>query len=467
MILEKVKTFMGDHNLIQAGDQVVVAVSGGPDSIALLHMFDRLRQGWNLEICAAHMNHKLRSEADEEEEFVRRLCLDWQIPFFARAVNVRQTAEMESKTLEEAARDCRYCFFEELRTGLGADWIATAHHQDDHAETILMHLLRGSGIRGLRGILPIKGHIIRPLLCINKEEILKYLKANKLEYRLDQSNNDSQFFRNRIRNELLPYLKEYNPSIVSNLNRLGVLVSDEQDFLEKDTEILFKQLVILQGNERAVIDNAGLLKLHPARQRRVLLRVLAELRGDFGWSALDVQMILDLSHKDGSSKKIILGRNIQVHKVYDQLVFCNTSKGRVEFCYPICIPGQIEIAATGEVYSAKIIPREGNIIKNDHIGDEIQLDYDKLEKDLFLRSRKAGDRISIPGMTGRKKVKDYFIDGKIPWQDRDQIPLITGQNQVYAIFGLLVGESARVDHTTRRVLIIRKEEEANNKFKRV
>ncbi len=463
MMFEKVKNYIGRHNLVKTGNRVVVAVSGGPDSIALLHIFDRLRQEWNLEIYAAHVNHKLRLEADEEEEFVRQVCLQWGIPFYAWAVNVRLAAETECKTLEEAARDCRYRFFEKLRTELKADLIATAHHQDDHAETILMHLIRGSGIRGLRGILPMKGFIIRPLLCINKEEILQYLDTNQLEFRIDKSNADSSFFRNRIRNELIPCLKEFNPNIVGNLNRLGMLVNDEQDFLEKDTELLFENLVTRQGDDTAVVDNTQMRKLHPARQRRLLLKVLADMKGDYGWSGLDVQKILDLSQKEGSSKKIMLGRNMRVHKIYDQLCFCCAEQQNAEFCYPIPVPGRIKISETGEVYSAEILLREQDIVKNDHIGDEIHLDYDKLEKDLFLRSRKAGDRISIPGMTGRKKVKDYFIDRKIPLQDRGRIPIIAGTHQVYAIFGLLVGASARVDQTTRRVLIIRKEAEANNK----
>ena len=211
-MLAKVLQYIKEHNLITPGDLLVAGISGGPDSMALLHILLQLRPRLNFELVAAHLNHGLRPEAAAEEEFVRDYCQARQVPFYSRRVDIEEIAVRDKKSVEEAGRNCRYQYFNELVAQLGGTRIATAHHRDDNAETVLLNIIRGSGIKGLRGIRPVNGIIIRPLLCVDKNEIETYLAENSVKYCIDLSNYSTDYLRNRIRHNLLPLLEQdYNP----------------------------------------------------------------------------------------------------------------------------------------------------------------------------------------------------------------------------------------------------------------
>ncbi|KUG05214.1 trna(ile)-lysidine synthetase [hydrocarbon metagenome] len=455
-MLQKVNDYIAKNQLFHEGAAVIAAVSGGPDSVALLHILKELVPKLGINLTAAHLNHQLRDEAGEEEEFVRSICQEWQIPFRCQVIDVRKEAADQKKGIEEAARDCRYQYFEELKQELQADYVATAHHRDDQAETILLHMLRGSGIKGLRGILPSHGYLMRPLLGVTRSDIEKYLEENLLSYRMDSSNYDLNFLRNRVRHELIPYLqKEYNPRIIENLDRLGLIAREENQAMETETDRLMRSAVLIKDQGQVVIDNKVFQKIHPAFQRRIILSALGWLQGDDGWSALDVQLIMDLNRKPGSAKKIKLRKNIWVSKVYDQLIIGIPLEINAQYCYPVRAPGSVYIQETGDTFCFAIITMEEYQKGRHH--DEIYLDHDKLAPDIFLRSRKAGDRISLPGMKGRKKIKDYFIDKKVPLIDRSRIPLLSSQDEVYAIVGHSISQKVGIDEKTTRVLVIRRE----------
>ena len=218
MTLQRVSEYINRHQLIASGELVVVGVSGGPDSVALLHMLLQLRESLGFRIHAAHVHHGLRSEADLDQDLVEAICRDWQVPYSLHRVDVAAMARKEKMSVEEAGREARYRFLEDTRQQLGGHKVATAHHRGDQAETVLLHLIQGTGALGLQGILPLRDRIIRPLLDVTQSEIMEYLQTNDLPYRIDCSNFDNNYLRNRIRWELLPFLEEsFNPAMVDVL----------------------------------------------------------------------------------------------------------------------------------------------------------------------------------------------------------------------------------------------------------
>lgn len=490
-MLNKVKKFIDKHQLIKRGDSLILAISGGPDSMALLHIMKELRGHLGLSIAAAHLNHSLREDAGAEEEMVRKQCLNWNIPFHARTVDVRNVAREEKKSLEEAGRDCRYAFFKELRAKLAANKIATAHHQDDMAETVLLHLLRGSGSKGLRGIMPGSGHLIRPLLAVNKTEIISYLKVHTIEYATDQSNDDLSFLRNRIRHSLIPALQQgYNPRIVEALNRLGETVREDNEAMEIATRRYWEQLLIKEGSDQIIIDKKNLGQLHPAYQSRIIREALFRLQGESGWEHQDVLNIKNLALKPGSSKNIRLKKGVTVNAVYEELHFCLQVPNRVSFNYAIEVPGKIyipEIASTyvfelEDVNDTGIIPlrQEGisfeseansaeisSEVKRDYsspltphaLGEIVSLDFDKLKQPLFIRSRQNGDRFYPLGIEGSKKIKDYFIDIKLPLRERNKVPILTAEDEIYALLGFKVSRLAAISPGSSKILRIGKVKE--------
>lgn len=451
-MLAKVQKYIKEHNLINPQELVIAGVSGGPDSMALLHILDTLRPVLGFRLAVAHLNHGLRPEAAAEENFVQDYCKDREIMFYYRQVDVGQLASQEKKSLEEAGRESRYRYFAELAVKLGASRIATAHHQDDNTETVLLNFIRGSGIKGLRGIRPVNGIIIRPLLCVNKKEIEQYLAENAIAYCIDQSNFCTDYLRNRIRHQLLPLLQQdYNPRIGDSLNQLADIAAQENEAVEIETERFWEQLIINETADEIVLDGDGILQVHPAYQRRIILKALFTLYGESGWNFKDVEQVRDLLTKSGSTKQLQLKKGLFVKKVYRQVIFSSKPADQVSFNYKVAVPGQVCIPETGKSYSFCLLKRE-----DFNPGpDDFYLDYDKIEGEPYLRSRQPGDLFSPRGMQGRKKIKDFFIDLKVPREERDQVPLLATANTVYAILGFRISRHAVVDADTSRILLIK------------
>ncbi|NLO22392.1 MAG: tRNA lysidine(34) synthetase TilS [Syntrophomonadaceae bacterium] len=455
MVRLKVKDYINKYGLFRPGATVIAAVSGGPDSIALLHILKTLAAEFRLQLLAAHVNHQLRPEADEEEAFVQRLCSDWEIALYCHRVEVEKRALANRKGIEETARESRYEFFQQLKEQLGADYVATAHHRHDQAETILMHIMRGSGIKGLRGILPVSDYLIRPLLGLDRREIEAYLEAEHLSFCTDLSNYDTRFLRNRVRQELIPILEQdFNPRIVERLDMLGCIAREEYEAMTIETEKLLPSLLLSREDKQVILDQPQFVSLHPAFQRRLLLIVLSWLKGEEGWSALDLCLIVDLAGKPGSAKRIKLGQGIWVQKIYDRLIIGEKPPKELSFSYPLSIPGSIRIAETGETFSFALIKRSRAYSCK---ASEMHLDYDALPKaDLCWRSRRQGDRMTWTGM-GSKKIKKYFIDKKIPYGQRNSIPLLASEQEVYAVWGHGISTQAAVKDNTVNILVIRRE----------
>jgi len=450
-VLAKVFQYIREQNLITPGDLVIAGVSGGPDSMALLDILIQLRPRLNFQLVVAHLNHSLRPEAAAEEEFVSNYCQMIQIPFYSRQVDVQEIATREKKSLEEAGRECRYQYFAELAAKLGANRIATGHHCNDNAETVFLNLIRGSGIKGLRGIRPINGIIIRPLLCLTKNQIESYLAENSIKYCIDLSNYSTDYLRNRIRHNLIPLLEQdYNPRIVEGLNQLADIAAAENDAMETETARFWEQLVIKQETDEIILDAQRILQLHPAFQRRVIMKTLAIIQGENSWDATDVKLVTNLLSKPGSSRKLQLKQGLYVKKVYGQIIFTRKPPKKISFSYKVSVPGEVYIKEIGKSYSFQLL--EGKDFKL-QAGD-LYLDYDKIQGELCLRSRQPGDIFCPQGMEGTKKIKDFFIDQKIPLAQRDQVPLLVAEQTIYAILGFRIAQDVAVDETTTRILLI-------------
>ena len=247
---QKILQTIKRYNLIKSGDSIVIGVSGGPDSICLLHILNELKQELNFKIYVAHINHLIRKEAGEETEYVQKFCKKLGIECFVKRIDVQKEAKELKRGTEETGRKVRYEFFDEILEKTKSNKIATAHNNNDKVETIIMNILRGSGTSGLKGIEPIReGKFIRPLIEIEREEIENYCIENKLEPKIDKSNNENIYTRNKIRNVVIPYIKqEFNPNITKTINRLSEVISEENEYLDKITEKIFNEILIETQN---------------------------------------------------------------------------------------------------------------------------------------------------------------------------------------------------------------------------
>ncbi|PKM77532.1 MAG: tRNA lysidine(34) synthetase TilS [Firmicutes bacterium HGW-Firmicutes-15] len=461
MLNKKLEKYIEANNLIGPGELVIVGVSGGPDSMALLHLLKELAPSMQFEVLAAHLNHGLRAEAEAEELFVKEKCKAWGIDCYSRSVSIADLARVQKTTLEDTGRNARYQYFNELRELTGAQLIATAHHYDDVAETVLLHLLRGSGIKGLRGILPRSGNLIRPLIMASKEELLNYLEARGIDYCLDQSNDDSVYLRNRIRHGLIPYMqKEFNPRIVGKLNQLALIARDENEALEEESRNLWAGVLLKEEEESLVLDNQAMRLLPRAYQRRIVMRAFAKLTSESEWNLEDVQKVLELSDKKGSSLTLQLKKKVRVNKSYDRMIFTTQSMESIGFLYEVPVPGKIEITETGEIYKFTLVKREDYCPES----EDIYLDYEMLPETIYLRSRRAGDIFRPQGMTGSKKLKKYFIDLKVPYYERDRVALLAAEDrEIFAVLGMGISRMAAMSTNTRTVLLIKKSRAGENR----
>lgn len=472
-MLHKVRQTIQRFGMLNPGDHVIVAVSGGADSVALLQALTLLSPEYKLNVTVAHLNHGLRGdESDGEEKLVRRLSADRGIPFFSRRVDLLtlKTGRQRGHSLEEIGRQERYAFFSSLAAEVGATRIALGHHREDQAETVLMNLIRGSGLEGLKGIPPVRdGRLIRPLFEVGREEILAFLEAEGIPWIEDGSNRQDFYLRNRIRHQLLPLLKEYNPRIVSSLERMSRIARREDACLKETVgKILARWKIPSALRDGAVtLPIPDFLELPEAIQYRVLKTLLARLvPPPFRVSAAHVEAVRGLIRGGGGSNLACLPGRVLVKREAGRLTFFPTvgesgsapqsvSAGRRvdPFSYAVEIPGLIEIREVGRVVKTAFADRE-EIESDGGIRKAAYFDLERISPPLVIRNRREGDRFQPLGMAGTKKLKAYFIDEKIPREQRDLIPLLADDHSVLWIAGLRLSERVRLSERTRRIVKI-------------
>ncbi|MBZ4664428.1 MAG: tilS [Caloramator sp.] len=455
---EKVLSYIKENRLIEPNDKVVVGLSGGPDSVCLLHILYSLKEELDITVYSAHVNHMIRGEeALRDEEYSKELSQKLNVEHFSTRVKVEEVAKEYRMTSEEAGRYIRYKFFDEVLNKVGANKIALAHNMNDNAETIIMNLIRGTGTLGLIGI-PNKrdGKYIRPILCLTRDEIERYCQDNGLNPQIDSTNKESIYTRNKVRLELIPYIKDnFNPNIVENLNRLSQIIKSDEDFLQSYVDDILNNNYI---NSRFSIESFN--KQHIAIKRRIIRKMIEMVYGSIsGIEQRHIDDCINLILKGETGKYVVLPHGIVCKIEYQNFLIDTIKDDSIEYEYKIKIPGITYIPELNAKIYTNILENLNNINHNTFIK---YFDYDKIGNDITVRSRKAGDYIILSGVGGKKKLKDFFIDKKVPRDKRNNIPLIAKGSEIVWIIGMRENNLYRIDDKTKKILEIRFERGAEN-----
>ncbi|MBN4054842.1 tRNA lysidine(34) synthetase TilS [Nitrospira defluvii] len=452
-----------DRASIRQGDRIVVAVSGGADSVCLLYLLKELSMTLSLSLHVAHLNHGLRAEAEDEAQFVAALSKSWGIPFTTDIRSVLETCRESKCSIQTGARTVRYRFLNDVAQAVGAQWIALGHTADDQAETFLMRALRGAGVGGLSGMHAIrKGSIVRPLLDCTRKEILATLAEGKISFIEDPSNNKRVYHRNHIRHVLIPILEKYNPKVKEALCREAMLLQDEDDFVDQSMAALLPKLAIEIDPDTLAFDMDGLRAAHPAIQRRLIRWGFQKLLGD--GKALDFQSteVLRSMIEPGCDKRShcltpFLKAEIEWPHLY--------LKRRVPSLQADRTPTErILSEITAGLVSIQIDLPEWELKVNISLKSgppsavsacKASFDFDKLTFPLSIRGRRPGDRFIPFGMKGKhKKLQDFFVDTKIPRSERHRRAILSSPKEIVWVMGLRVDERFCATKDSTRTLTI-------------
>lgn len=463
-IAPRVAAFIQQYRLLAGGEPLLVAVSGGPDSVCLLHLLANSRD-LDLSLHVAHLNHQLRPEADDEAGYVAGLARKLGLPATIEARDVKAHQKKHRQSLEEAARQVRYQFLAEVAGDIGASRVAVAHTRDDHVETILLHLVRGSGTRGLKGLEPLSKlrckdgqeiTVIRPLLEVSRSETLGYCAEHRLEPRLDASNLSLSPLRNRLRHQLIPLLKGYNPAVSDALVRLGHIAGDDIAYLANEAARLWPG--VAEEKNGSISFNRDSFDRLPVVPQRYLLRLaLEKMAGDL--KDIENRHLEEMTMKvlcKPAGRKINLPYGVIFLSDYDCYRFIRDTHNLSS--YPV-LEGENALAVPGTIrfsgwrFTASVItPRK---MKPDEDPFTACFDFDRIGKELMVRGRRRGDRFEPLGLGAPKKVGEFMISAKIPSYQRDRVPLVVSDNGIIWLVGCRTDERAKVTPDTKRVLRLR------------
>ncbi len=481
-VLSKVRQTIDRHGLLAGGGTVVVGVSGGPDSLCLLHVLNRLREVYGIELHIAHLDHRIRGEESQEDAaFVARLAEEWGLSATSEARDVPRLARESKLAIEEAARQARYAFLAQVAQAVGARRIAVGHNADDQTETIVMHWLRGAGLAGLRGMLPqtdlgqmrleaawpdhppLDLQLIRPLLETSRAEIEAYCRQHGLKPRFDRSNLDTTYYRNRLRHELIPYLESYNPNIREVVRRSAQVISDDYSFLQAELERVWPAVVSSESGEAITFDLERWRALPTSQQRSTLREAVHRLRRslrNINWIHIE-NALLALRDKPAGTQ-VTLPQGLVLFIGYRD--FTVADEGYVPEVdwplllvesLPVAVPGVTELPDSGWCLEAVIIEREE--LGQAHLDNldpwQAFLDHESTGSELVLRQRRSGDCFQPLGLGGHEKsLHTFMIDVKIPRSLRDFVPIVASPRHIVWVAGWRVDERARVTAATERVL---------------
>ena len=468
-LLKKVEQTILSWNMLTHGDRVLAGVSGGPDSVALLHILNWLAPAWNLQIGIAHLNHCLRGAAsDRDAEFVAHLAAELNLPCHIDSIDVRNDPAVRKLSLEAAARTIRYDFFDGIRQRYRYDKIATGHHQNDNAELVLMFLFRGSGPTGISGIPPVReGKIIRPLIDTNRNELVDFLDENEILYQIDDSNRDLRFFRNRLRHETIPYLQTCcNPGIIESLNRFSRIARSENEWMDEIIQPIYNNAVISTDNHREVLSIPAFSEYPEAVRRRVIRTAIARIKGDLQKISFShIEAARELAEHPRQSAFLTLPNGIRIQREKKRMIFYQTNMprhvhkpafGSAEPMFSYSVNGpehSVTIQETGVemIFSEHTVTAD--MMKNLN-SDIAWVDMEKLQFPLTVRNIRPGDRFTPLGTSGTQKIQKYFIDHKIDCTQRMQFPVLLNGNQIIWLTGHRIDDRYKITPSTRNVLRI-------------
>jgi tRNA(Ile)-lysidine synthase len=490
----KVLDFIQRYSLIPRKELVVVGVSGGADSVCLLHILAKWRRGPGIKLHVAHLDHQLRgAESEADAEYVSNLARSLDIPITTDRQDVAAYRTERNCSIEEAARELRYAFLARVAGEVGAHRIAVGHTRDDQVETILMHILRGTGITGLCGLAPCSpmaydSHemslraealsvakeqrsnllVIRPLLDITREETASYCQEHQLDPRIDSSNLSLSFFRNRLRLQLLPLLRQYNPGIDQALLRLANIAREDSVLIEQQASGLWDE-VARQENNTIYLDRKQIASLPLALQRHLLRAAVTRLAGDVrDIEATHIEAARSLLNKP-ASKRISLPHGLICHGGYDELVIASTAKqSQLPPCpfpplsgeFPLKVPGET-VFPGWKVIASIVRERVSSLSSRDALGPSertcqgnlvAHFDLQKTGTELFVRQRHPGDRFQPLGMSMPKKLYEFMVDAKIPRSWRDRIPIVCSPRQIIWVAGWRIDDRVKTTKASKEIL---------------
>jgi tRNA(Ile)-lysidine synthase len=470
-VLDTVKRTIADYKMVASGNAILVGVSGGPDSMALLHILQHLAPEYGLRLAVAHLNHGLRKEADDEAEFVATTSAGLGLACHIKKEDVSRFRHRRRLSLEEAARLRRYAFYDDVATRHHFDKIALGHQADDNAELVLMFLFRGSGPVGFAGIPPVRAdRIIRPLIRLSRRDILDYLKAVGLAYVTDRTNRDMRFMRNRIRGHLVPLLRRfYNPKISEALNRLADIQREEQAWIDEIADALYRDARLSDDAHRRLLSIAQLVRQPKAAQRRIIRKAIIEIKGDLRRiSFAHVRAAVGLLSVDRQDGRLDLPDGIVLERIGNTLRVSKKSgparpkPDAVEeiypaaFCYGVKKPDEAAVIVTVAEIDCRVIfstVAAGASVNLRQAGQQVAFfDIDSLIFPLTLRNVRAGDCFRPFGLQGSQKIKKYFIDHKVPREKRRACPVLLSGGRIIWLMGHRVADDCRVSPATREIL---------------
>jgi len=442
---QKIIKFIDSHNLLKESDKVIIALSGGPDSVFALYFFNKFKRRFKVEIAAVHLNHKLRGkDSERDEKFCKDICEKLKIEFISTHVEVKKLKSESHKSIEEIARNERYKFFEYTSTQLHADKLITAHNQDDNTETVLLNLIKGTGTKGLSGIPISRGKIIRPLLCLSKGEILYYLKQSKIKYRKDKSNDENEYQRNIIRNKVIPIIKsEINPSINETIFRTSNNLRFLSKIISKQTEVYFKKFVV-QKEELC----------------KISLKLFKEVETMFVDEVIKFCLEKFLQN-DISSKDIAKVRSLYEYQVGKEVKFKKKSfavREREEIVIRKSKPSSTkerkikkgQRIQLGEKWLSISTVKNSRFIMNQTGCEFVSIGVQ--HPTFTLRTWKEGDKFKPLGMKNFKKVSDFLTDLKIPASNKKGQLVLTYRNQIIWVIGLRIDDRYKITSQTKRAI---------------
>lgn len=457
LFIQSMMSTIRRFSMMEAGDRAIVAVSGGPDSVALLHALLTAREDLGITLHIAHLNHCFRgAESDADAEYVRQFASNIGVESSVERIDVPEIQKVLRLSTEEAARLVRYEFLERVADEVGANRIAVGHTADDQVETVLLNLLRGSGIDGLAGMPPVRGKIVRPLIETRRSEVEAYCERHGLHPRTDATNLVAEYTRNRIRLDLLPLLRrDYNPEIDSALLRLAELAAADAAYLNIETEAALRCLTTERGDGFVTLDAGELVSCPLAVRRRAIREAVKAVRGGLGdIGFVHVEELVRLL-EPGSDFEYGFPGGVFVRRTRAALSFRSSRPEEIPiiYCYELPVPGSIAVPEIGAE-----IRVEDSAESVDHVrlggSAEIVLDYGRVSGKLKVRNWQPGDRIRPLGMSGSKKVQDLFVDAKIPRDARNRIPVIVDDEKVVWVAGLALSDQVKVTDETREFLVL-------------
>lgn len=454
-MLNQIESLIETEQLLSPGDRVLMAVSGGVDSMVLLDVLYQFQKKFQLTLHVAHLDHQLRSDSQADAQFVVEQAKQRGLAYTVKQTDVAALAEKNRHSIETAGRDTRYQFLTSVANEQGCQKIALGHHQNDQAETFLLNLIRGANVQGWGGMKPKSDAYIRPLLHCSKAQIRQYAQERDIEFREDDTNTDQQFRRNWIRHEIIPLLEQKNEQWVDAITRNQAIFREISDYLRKQAEQAFEEIVIHLSESNVTLDRKNFNQLHPALQSEIIRLVVQKLSGSL--IRLESDHILNVrqhTQQSTSGQVIELPLGLKVLIQAESILFSMHPEQPDEIeSTELPVPGKT--AWDGWNFTSTL----KDVRNRQDIGSlSVCMDWSKIEPPLVVRSRQPGDRIDPMGLGGHKKIQDIFVDAKVARTARDRVPLIADRQGIVWVVGHCQSERTRVTSASRRLLFLRGEQ---------